>query len=61
MAKSTAMFNLNFKMFTYTDPNDEDTKTEVTPEKPPMRKHTPNPTVVYTIPFAKPVSVEIES
>ena len=48
-------------MFTYTDPNDEDTKTEVTPEKPPMRKHTPNPTVVYTLPFAKLVSVEIES
>lgn len=51
------MYNLNLKMFTYSDPNDEDTKTEFTPQKPPMRKHTPHSTVVYSLPSSKLVSV----
>lgn len=46
-------------MYYYTDPNDEDTKVEFTPEKPPMRKNTPNPTVTYSIPAEKKVSIEM--
>lgn len=46
-------------MFSFTDPNDEDTKVEFTPEKPPMRKKTPNPTITYSIPAEKKISVEV--
>lgn len=31
MAKSSTLYNLRLKMFTFSDPNDEDTKVEVTP------------------------------
>lgn len=59
MPKSSTLYNLKFKMFTFSDPDDEDTKTEVTPEKPPMRKHTPNPTIVYALPKSKLVKMEL--
>jgi len=61
MPKSSTLYNLQFHMFTFTDPNDEDTKTEVTPEKPPMRKQTPNPTIVYSLPASQLVKMELES
>jgi len=57
MEKSSILYNLKLKMFTFSDPNDEDSKVEVTPVKPPMRKHTPNPTVVYSLPSSKLVSL----
>ena len=50
MGDSSALYNLKMAMYYYTDPEDEDTKVEFTPEKPPMRKKTPNPTIIYSLP-----------
>lgn len=50
MPRTSDMNGLKFRMFKVQDPNDEDTRTEVTPVKPPMRKHTPNPSIVYSLP-----------
>lgn len=53
MDNSSALYKVEMKMNYYDDPNDEDTKEDFTPEKPPMRKNTPEPTVVYALPENK--------
>jgi hypothetical protein len=37
----------------FKDPKDEDTKEDFTPDKPPMRKDTPEPTIVFSLPEDK--------
>lgn len=53
MEKSSTLYNLDFKLFTMVDQFDEDTKVDATPPKPPMRKKTPHPTIVYDLPISK--------
>lgn len=40
-------------MSDFRDPKDEDTKEDITPDKPPMRKDTPEPTIVFSLPDDK--------
>lgn len=61
MNKSSTLYNVELKMYTYEDPYDEETRTEVTPQKPPMRKKTPNPTMIFTLPISKLISIELKS
>lgn len=57
--KSAVLYRLKIEMYSFADPNDEDSKSEFTPVKPPMRKKTPNPTITYSIPPGKKISIEL--
>lgn len=50
MDNSANLHNLILKMYYLVDKNDEDTAVEISAVIPPMRKRTPNPTVLYSLP-----------
>ena len=50
MDNAAVLNQLKIKAFYLEDPNDATTKQEITLEKPPMSKKTPNPTMLFSLP-----------
>ena len=50
MENSAVLHNLSMKMYYMVDRDDEDTAVQVSADIPPMRKKTPNPTILYNLP-----------
>lgn len=61
MDNSANLHNLNLKMFYLVDEEDEDSAVEIAAEMPPMRKKTPNPTILYSLPAQKFIIIKMKN
>lgn len=50
MTDAAILNKLKVKILAIKDPGDEESATEITPEKPSFKKKTPNPTMIMTLP-----------
>ena len=48
-------------MYYLVDKEDEDTAVEIAAEMPPMRKRTPNPTILYSIPAQNFIVIKMKN
>jgi hypothetical protein len=48
-------------MFYLVDKEDEDTAVEIAAEMPPMRKRTPNPTILYSLPAQNFIIIKMKN